>query len=111
MPLRNRYVSRRHAVFNAVTVTGKGIIALAVIILLQAGKIIVAAPIAGKEVAKEIEKRVDELIVLEMPHSFRAVADAYEKWYDVSDEEVLDLLRERIREKELKNNQFNELEV
>ncbi len=77
----------------------------------EAGKIVVAAPVAGKEVAKEIEKKVDELIVLEIPPSFRAVADAYEKWYDVSDEEVLDLLRERIREKELKNNQFNELEI
>jgi predicted phosphoribosyltransferase len=77
----------------------------------EARKIVVAAPVAGKEVAKEIEKKVDELVVLEIPSSFRAVAEAYEKWYDVSDEEVLDLLRERIREKELKNNQFNELEV
>ena len=37
--------------------------------------------------------------------------EAYERWYDVSDEEVLDLLRERIREKEQKNHQFHELEA
>ncbi|HWR26175.1 MAG TPA: phosphoribosyltransferase [Methanosarcina sp.] len=77
----------------------------------KAGKIVVAVPVAGKEVAEELQKRVDELVVLEMPASFRAVADAYEKWYDVSDEEVLDLLRERIREKGLKDHEFTEHEV
>jgi predicted phosphoribosyltransferase len=75
----------------------------------EAGKIIVAAPVAGKEVAKEIEKKVNELVVLEIPSSFRAVADAYERWYDVSDEEVLDLLREKIREEEVKNHEFSEI--
>jgi putative phosphoribosyl transferase len=66
----------------------------------KAGKIVVAAPVAGREVAEEIGRRVDELVVLEIPAHFRAVAQAYENWYDVSDEEVLDLLRERIREKD-----------
>ncbi len=77
----------------------------------KAGKIVVAVPVAGKEVAEEIRKKVDELVVLETPAYFRAVAEAYERWYDVSDEEVLDLLRERIRQKELKDNQFHELET
>jgi putative phosphoribosyl transferase len=73
----------------------------------EAGKIVVAVPVAGREVADEIEKRVDELVVLEIPEYFSAVAQAYEKWYDVSDEEVLDLLRERIMKKELKNHEFS----
>jgi len=73
----------------------------------EAVKIVVAVPVAGREVAEEIGKKVDELIVLETPEYFRAVAQAYEKWYDVSDEEVLDLLRERIMNKELKNNVFS----
>lgn len=77
----------------------------------KAEKIIVAVPVAGKEVAEEIKREVDELVVLEIPAHFRAVAEAYERWYDVSDEEVLDLLRERIRQKELKDNQFYELET
>ena len=77
----------------------------------QAGKIVVAVPVAGKEVAEQIKKKVDELIVLEIPAYFRAVAEAYERWYDVSDEEVLDLLRERIREKGLKDQEFNGLEA
>ncbi len=73
-----------------------------------AEKIVVAVPVAGREVAEEIEKKVDELIVLESPSYFRAVAQAYENWYDVSDEEVLDLLRENIRKDDLKNHRFSE---
>jgi putative phosphoribosyl transferase len=62
-------------------------------------KIVVAVPVAGREVAEEIGNKVDELVVLEIPRYFRAVAEAYTKWYDITDEEVLDLLRESIREK------------
>ena len=65
----------------------------------EAKKIVVAVPVTGSEVAGEIEKKVDELVVLEIPRYFRAVAEAYEKWYDVSDEKVLDLLREQVYEK------------
>lgn len=77
----------------------------------KAGKVVVAVPVAGREVAEELREKVDELIVLETPAYFRAVAQVYERWYDVSDEEVLDLLRERIREKEQKNNEFHGLEA
>jgi putative phosphoribosyl transferase len=77
----------------------------------KARKIVVAAPVAGREVAEEIGRRVDELVVLEIPAYFRAVAQAYENWYDVSDEEVLDLLRERIREKDVKDQNLDVLEA
>ena len=50
-----------------------------------ARKIVVAVPVIRTEVAEEIEKKVDELLVLEIPRYFRAVAETYEKWYDVSD--------------------------
>ena len=76
----------------------------------KAGKIVVAAPVAGGEVAEEIRRRADELVVLEIPAYFRAVAQAYENWYDVSDEEVLDLLRERIRKKDVKDQNLDILE-
>jgi predicted phosphoribosyltransferase len=72
---------------------------------------VVAVPVAGREVAEEIKRRVDELVVLEIPKYFRAVAQAYENWYDVSDEEVLDLLRERIREKKLEEHNLDVLEA
>jgi predicted phosphoribosyltransferase len=57
-----------------------------------AGKIIVAAPVSGEDTAKEIEKMVDEIIVLEKPQFFQAVAQVYRNWYDVSDEEVLEIV-------------------
>lgn len=74
----------------------------------KAGKIVVAVPVAGREVADAISKEADEMIVLEIPVYFRAVAQAYENWYDVSDEEVLDLLREKIRGKETKDHDFDQ---
>lgn len=77
----------------------------------KAGKIVVAVPVAGREIVEELQKKVNELVVLETPAYFRAVAQAYERWYDVSDEEVLDLLRESIRKKELKDQEFHELET
>jgi len=74
----------------------------------KAGKVVVAVPVAGREVADAIAKEADELVVLDIPVYFRAVAQAYENWYDVSDEEVLDLLRERIRENEMKDHEFDQ---
>jgi putative phosphoribosyl transferase len=35
---------------------------------------------------------VDEAIVLEKPWNFRAVAQVYQNWYDVSDEEAIKIL-------------------
>ena len=64
----------------------------------RAGKIVVATPVAGKRVARQIERLVDELIILEMPPSFRAVAQVYRNWYDVSDHEVLQTLEKWRRE-------------
>lgn len=58
-----------------------------------AAKIIVAVPVAGARSISEFSKIVDELIVLESPAFFRAVAQVYQTWYDVSDEEVLALMR------------------
>jgi putative phosphoribosyl transferase len=56
-------------------------------------KIVVAAPVAGPSTAAELEEFVDEVIILEKPSFFRAVAQAYERWYDVSDEEVIRIMR------------------
>lgn len=57
-----------------------------------AGKIVVAVPVAGREVAEDISKMADELVVLEIPVHFMAVAQVYVNWYDVSDVEVLEIL-------------------
>lgn len=55
----------------------------------KAKKIIVAVPVSGRDVAEKIGRLVDEIIALEKPASFQAVAQVYRNWYDVSDKEVL----------------------
>ena len=55
-------------------------------------KIVVAVPVAGRDIAVQISKLADETVVLEMPYDFHAVAQVYENWYDVSDEEALEIM-------------------
>jgi putative phosphoribosyl transferase len=69
----------------------------------QAKEIIVASPVAGPAVAAEFEKLADRVVILEKPVVFRAVAQAYKNWHDVTDREVLDLLQ--TRQKRLINSQ------
>lgn len=57
-------------------------------------KLVVAVPVAGPRRAEEIEELVDHLVVLEEPLRFRAVAQVYRKWYDLSDDEVQALMRQ-----------------
>ncbi|WP_353662598.1 phosphoribosyltransferase family protein [Hydrogenimonas sp. SS33] len=59
-----------------------------------ASKIVVAAPVGSPRVKEELQQIVDDVVILSTPPWFRAVADAYENWYDVSDEEVLALMAE-----------------
>lgn len=57
-------------------------------------KIVIAVPTASPEAVLHFSKMVDEVIALYTPYPFYAVADAYEKWYDVDDEEVLKILKD-----------------
>jgi len=59
----------------------------------KAKKIIVAVPVAGRQTIEKFSNMVDKVIVLESPVPFYAVAQVYENWYDVSDEEVLSFLQ------------------
>lgn len=57
-------------------------------------KIIVAVPTASKGAYQMVSKEADETICLDIKAGFPfAVADAYQKWYDVPDEEVLKIIR------------------
>ncbi len=58
-----------------------------------AKRIIVAVPVASRKTIQKFSQMTDEVVVLESPVHFYAVAQVYENWYDVSDEEVLDLLK------------------
>lgn len=60
----------------------------------KAKKIVVAAPVSNAETAKEFAALVDEVIVLETPADFRAIAQVYLNWDDVGDREVIDLVHQ-----------------
>lgn len=57
-------------------------------------KIVVAAPVAGPSTAVDLEQVADQVVIFEKPLFFRAVAQAYENWYDVQDKEVLKIMQE-----------------
>lgn len=56
-------------------------------------KIIVALPHGSKESIEQIRREVDEMIVLETPSIYWAVGAQYEEFGQVSDEEVISLLK------------------
>ena len=58
----------------------------------EAAKVVVAAPVTGESVERELSKLADEVVILEKPPSFRAVAQVYYNWYDVPDAEVLEIM-------------------
>ena len=58
-----------------------------------AEEIIVAVPVAGYYAIQEFRRLADGIVVLESPPNFYAVAQVYRNWYDVSDEEVLEIMR------------------
>jgi predicted phosphoribosyltransferase len=59
----------------------------------NARKIVVAVPVSGRDTANEMKKMADEIIILEKPEYFQAVAQVYEHWHDVSDAEVLKIMK------------------
>jgi putative phosphoribosyl transferase len=60
----------------------------------QADKIIIAVPTASVDAIQLLAPSVDKLVCPNIRQGpIFAVADAYDKWYDVSDDEVLELLR------------------
>jgi putative phosphoribosyl transferase len=54
--------------------------------------VIVAVPVAGTRVRQDLERMADAVYVGEEPPGFRAVAQVYEHWHDVPDEEVLAIM-------------------
>ena len=66
----------------------------------KAKKIVVAAPVAGPATAAEFAAIVDEVVILEKPPFFHAVAESYENWYDVPDDEVVRVMQ-KVRRQDL----------
>lgn len=63
-------------------------------------KIIAAVPTASKRTIEFILSETDELVCLNVRSRFPfAVADAYVKWHDLTDKEVLDIIKRSHKEK------------
>ena len=58
----------------------------------QAGRIVVAAPVAASAIANEFAALTDETVIVDKIDDFYAVAQAYVNWYDVSDRKVIDIM-------------------
>jgi predicted phosphoribosyltransferase len=61
----------------------------------QPDKIVVAAPVAGKNMKDRFITRADDVVILSTPENFYAVSQAYEHFESVSDEESIRLLNMR----------------
>jgi putative phosphoribosyl transferase len=62
----------------------------------EAKEVIVAIPTAPEDSVNRLLSEVDEIYCLNIRAFFPfAVADAYENWYDLTDEEVISLLQDR----------------
>lgn len=60
----------------------------------KAARIVVAAPVASPRTIYDLQRVADDVVILETPAGFRAVAEAYRHWHDVTDEEAVALLEE-----------------
>jgi predicted phosphoribosyltransferase len=59
----------------------------------EAGKVVVGVPVAGPVTATDLAELADDVVILEEPPFFRAVAEVYRNWYDVGDEEVIRIMK------------------
>lgn len=58
----------------------------------KASRIVVAAPVSGKQYFREIDTLADEVIIAEQPDLFYAVGQVYDDFHNVSDKEVTEHL-------------------
>lgn len=77
--------------------------ALQAIKKLKPKKLVLAIPVGAADVIQKLNLLVDDLVCLEIPSFFQAVGAFYENFSQVSDQEVLILLR-RLKDKEEKDD-------
>jgi len=65
----------------------------------NAGKIVVAAPVSGFDMEEKLAKKVDEVIILEKPDDFFAISQAYETFYNLTDDDALGFMERWEKEK------------
>jgi putative phosphoribosyl transferase len=57
-----------------------------------AGRLVVAVPVAPPDTVESLQQEVDEVVCLDAPEAFHAVAAFYRDFTQTTDEEVIDLL-------------------
>lgn len=73
--------------------TGNSMLSAVLLVKQQSpAKVIVAVPVAAQDAIAKLTTTVDEVLSLIVPSAFRAVAEYYEDFSEVSDEEVKDFL-------------------
>ena len=66
-------------------------------------RLVLAVPVCAARTAKTLRPKVDELVYLEAPSDLRAIGFWYEDFYQVTDEEVVELLESARRERKNRN--------
>ncbi len=89
------YEGKRIILIDDGVATGSSMM-LAVKALKEEGakEVIVAAPVAPAEVAVKLREIADGAVFLDTPSDFMAVGQFYEDFHQLSDEEVMDILKE-----------------
>jgi putative phosphoribosyl transferase len=57
-----------------------------------AGKIVVAAPVSGKEKKNKLLQEADEVVILEIPEAYSGVSQVYANFQNLTDEEALEFM-------------------
>ncbi len=60
-------------------------------------KLVLALPVAPQDTTKQLTRLVDELVILHTPEPFYSVGQWYAQFEQVSDEQVLEILRPHMR--------------
>jgi len=58
----------------------------------KAGKLVVAAPVSGEDMSRKLRDLVDDVVILETPYQYRAVSQAYQNFFNLSDEEAISFM-------------------
>ncbi|MGY1855526.1 phosphoribosyltransferase [Modestobacter sp. SYSU DS0290] len=64
-----------------------------------ATRVVLAVPVCAPGAAARLRTAADELVSVETPDPFRAVGDAYQRFDQVTDDEVVDLLRRAVADR------------
>ena len=60
----------------------------------NAAKIVAAAPVSGIDNAQRIQRLADDVCILEVPEDFCSVSNSYENFQEVTDRQIIKILRQ-----------------